>query len=87
MKFKAQIYVKKKEEGGRRIPFFSGYQPILVSNGIKYSCTVYLINNVEMMVPGSKAEVEIDVDAADINNIKSFHLIEQDHITVTGTKI
>ena len=87
MKFKAQIYVKKTEEGGRRTPFFSNYTPILVANGIKYNCVVNLPNNIEMMMPGSKAEVEIDVDVADLKSITSFELTEMDHITVTGTKI
>ncbi len=87
MKFKAQIYVKKTEEGGRRTPFFSGYSPELSVNAFKYSCVVNLPENIEMLTPGSKAEVEIDVEGIDINNITSFDLIEMGHITVTGTKI
>ena len=87
MKFRAQIYAKKTEEGGRRTPFFSGYKPILIANGIKYGCVVNIPDNTEMVMPGSKAEVEIDVEGADINNIKSFELVEMDHITVTGNKI
>ena len=87
MKFRAQIYVKKTAEGGRRTPFFSGYSPLLVANGITNKCVVSLPSNIQMMMPGSKGEVEIDVDGADINNINSFELVEMDHITVTGIKI
>ena len=87
MKFRAEIYVKKAEEGGRRVPFFSGYKPTLIVNGNKYICVVDLPESVEMLMPGSKAEVEIDVDGADINNIRSFDLTESDHITATGIRI
>lgn len=87
MKFKASLYLKTKEEGGRHVPFFNGYKPKLSINGRQYSCEVILPQGTEMMAPGSKGQVEIEVEGIVLKSEMSFELVEGDHITATGSII
>src|SRR6187401_460244 len=51
-KFKAQIYVLTKEEGGRHTPFFKGYRPQFYFRTTDVTGSVTLPENVEMVMPG-----------------------------------
>ena len=87
MKFKALLNLKTKEEGGRHTPFFSGYKPKLSINGRLYLCEVVLPKDTEMMVPGSKGQVEIEIEGIALNNGVSFELMEGSHVTAAGSII
>lgn len=87
MLFKALLYLKTKEEGGRHTPFFSGYTPKLLTDNQLYSCEITLPKGMEMMALGSKEQVEIDIEGVVLNNGTSFELIEDGHGTATGSII
>jgi len=59
MKFKAQIYVLTKEEGGRHSPFFSGYKPQFYFRTTDVTGQINLLGGAEMCMPGDNIEVEI----------------------------
>jgi elongation factor Tu len=61
-KFTAQVYVLKKEEGGRHTPFFSGYQPQFYFRTTDVTGKVQLLDDVEMCLPGDHVSVEINLE-------------------------
>ena len=60
-KFKAQIYVPTKEEGGRHTPFFKGYRPQFYFRTTDVTGTVKLPDNVEMVMPGDNIAIEVEL--------------------------
>ena len=60
-KFKAQIYVLNKEEGGRHTPFFKGYRPQFYFRTTDVTGTVKLPDNVEMVMPGDNIAIEVEL--------------------------
>jgi len=60
-KFKAQVYVLTKEEGGRHTPFFTGYRPQFYFRTTDVTGTVKLPQGVEMVMPGDNVEVEAEL--------------------------
>jgi len=60
-KFKCQIYVLTKEEGGRHTPFFAGYRPQFYFRTTDVTGTVKLPEGVEMVMPGDNIAVEAEL--------------------------
>ena len=60
-KFKAQVYVLSKEEGGRHTPFFKGYRPQFYSRTTDVTGVVTLKEGVEMVMPGDNVEVDVEL--------------------------
>jgi elongation factor Tu len=60
-KFKAQIYVLTKEEGGRHTPFFNGYRPQFYFRTTDVTGTVKLPDKVEMVMPGDNITIEVEL--------------------------
>jgi elongation factor Tu len=60
-RFKAQVYVLKKEEGGRHTPFFSGYRPQFYIRTTDVTGEIKLPEGVEMVMPGDNLEMEIEL--------------------------
>jgi elongation factor Tu len=60
-KFKAEVYVLKKEEGGRHTPFFSGYRPQFYFRTTDVTGVVTLEEGVEMVMPGDNATFEVEL--------------------------
>jgi len=60
-KFKAQVYVLKKEEGGRHTPFFPGYRPQFFIRTTDVTGTIILPAGVEMVMPGDDVNMEIEL--------------------------
>ncbi|MGH9818171.1 MAG: EF-Tu/IF-2/RF-3 family GTPase, partial [Candidatus Acidiferrales bacterium] len=58
-KFKAEVYVLKKEEGGRHTPFFTGYRPQFYFRTTDVTGNVKLPDGVEMVMPGDNVNSEI----------------------------
>jgi len=56
-KFKGQIYVLSKEEGGRHSPFFSGYRPQFYFRTTDITGTITLPDGVDMVKPGDNVEI------------------------------
>jgi len=62
-KFEAQVYVLKKEEGGRHKPFFSGYRPQFFFRTTDVTGNITLKEGVEMCMPGDNVEMTIELIA------------------------
>jgi len=60
-KFKAQVYVLTKEEGGRHTPFFSGYRPQFYFRTTDVTGVATLSGGVEMVMPGDNVELEVQL--------------------------
>ena len=60
-KFKAQVYVLSKEEGGRHTPFFSGYRPQFYFRTTDVTGTAKLPQGVEMIMPGDNCNLEVEL--------------------------
>ena len=62
-KFKAQVYVLKKEEGGRHTPFFANYRPQFYFRTTDVTGVIALPEGVEMCMPGDNIEMTIELIA------------------------
>jgi elongation factor Tu len=62
-KFKAEVYVLTKEEGGRHTPFFSGYRPQFYFRTTDVTGVAQLPEGVEMVMPGDNSQLEIELIA------------------------
>jgi elongation factor Tu len=60
-KFKAEVYVLTKEEGGRHTPFFKGYRPQFYFRTTDVTGAVELPEGVEMVMPGDNIQMEIEL--------------------------
>ena len=60
-KFEAQLYVLKKEEGGRHTPFFNGYRPQFYFRTTDVTGTIDLPAGVEMVMPGDNVSMTIEL--------------------------
>ncbi|HEY3860753.1 MAG TPA: elongation factor Tu [Verrucomicrobiae bacterium] len=62
-KFKAEVYVLSKDEGGRHTPFFTNYRPQFYFRTTDVTGTVHLAQGVEMVMPGDNVSVDIELIA------------------------
>jgi elongation factor Tu len=62
-KFKAEVYVLTKEEGGRHTPFFTGYRPQFYFRTTDVTGVANLPTGVEMVMPGDNVQMEIELIA------------------------
>lgn len=60
-KFKAEVYVLTKEEGGRHTPFFNGYRPQFYLRTCDVTGTIKLPPGVEMVMPGDNVNMEVEL--------------------------
>jgi elongation factor Tu len=60
-KFKGEIYVLSKEEGGRHTPFFNGYRPQFYFRTTDVTGTAKLPEGTEMVMPGDNVQLEIEL--------------------------
>jgi elongation factor Tu len=60
-KFKAEVYVLTKEEGGRHTPFFNGYRPQFYFRTTDVTGSVTLPSGVEMVMPGDNVQMDIEL--------------------------
>ena len=60
-KFHSEVYVLKKEEGGRHTPFFNGYRPQFYFRTTDVTGTIKLPEGVEMCMPGDNISMDIEL--------------------------
>jgi len=60
-KFKAEVYVLTKEEGGRHTPFFNGYRPQFYFRTTDVTGAAMLPEGVEMVMPGDNVQMEVEL--------------------------
>lgn len=60
-RFKAEVYVLSKEEGGRHTPFFANYRPQFYFRTTDVTGIVHLPEGTEMVMPGDNTEMEVEL--------------------------
>jgi elongation factor Tu len=60
-KFDAEVYILRKDEGGRHKPFFSGYKPQFFISTMDITGTVTLPEGVEMVMPGDRTTMSVEL--------------------------
>src|ERR1700734_1962681 len=60
-KFKAEVYVLSKEEGGRHTPFFANYRPQFYFRTTDVTGTIKLPDGVEMVMPGDNVQMDVEL--------------------------
>ena len=60
-KFKAEVYILTKEEGGRHTPFFNGYRPQFYFRTTDVTGVMYLPEGTEMVMPGDNVSVVVEL--------------------------
>ena len=60
-KFSAEVYVLKKEEGGRHKPFFAGYRPQFYFRTTDVTGSIKLPEGVEMVMPGDRISIDVEL--------------------------
>ncbi len=60
-KFKAEVYVLMKEEGGRHTPFFDGYRPQFYFRTTDVTGSAHLPEGVEMVMPGDNVQMDVEL--------------------------
>ncbi|NSM57101.1 elongation factor Tu, partial [Wolbachia endosymbiont of Atemnus politus] len=63
-KFKAEVYILKKEEGGRHTPFFANYQPQFYIRTTDVTGSIKLLEGKEMVMPGDNVSIEVELQAS-----------------------
>ncbi len=61
MKFKSEVYVLSKEEGGRHTPFFTGYRPQFYFRTTDVTGVAHLPEGVEMVMPGDNTQMQVEL--------------------------
>jgi len=60
-KFKGEVYVLKKEEGGRHTPFFTGYRPQFYFRTTDVTGSAHLPEGIEMVMPGDNVTMDVEL--------------------------
>ena len=60
-KFSGEVYILKKEEGGRHKPFFAGYRPQFYFRTTDVTGSIKLPDGVEMVMPGDHVTMEVEL--------------------------
>jgi elongation factor Tu len=60
-KFKAEVYVLSKEEGGRHTPFFNNYRPQFYFRTTDVTGSITLLAGTEMIMPGDNVNVDVEL--------------------------
>jgi elongation factor Tu len=81
-KFEAEVYILKKEEGGRHKPFFSGYKPQFYIRTTDVTGEIKLPEGVEMVMPGDNAQMTVELIAPVALNEGLRFAIREGGITV-----
>ncbi len=87
-KFKAQIYILKKEEGGRHTPFLNGYRPQFYFRTTDVTGSITLKQGVEMVMPGDNTEISVELIAPiAIEKGSKFSVREGGHTVGAGSVV
>ena len=84
-KFKANVYVLKKEEGGRHTPFFNNYRPQFYFRTTDVTGVVSLPEGTEMVMPGDNVEMNVElITPIAMDQELRFAIIEGGHTVGAG---
>ncbi|MCA4775451.1 elongation factor Tu, partial [Wolbachia endosymbiont of Mansonella ozzardi] len=63
-RFKSEVYILKKEEGGRHTPFFANYQPQFYIRTTDVTGSIKLLEGKEMVMPGDNVSIEVELQVS-----------------------
>ena len=86
-KFKAEVYVLKKEEGGRHTPFHNNYRPQFYVRTTDVTGTIMLPNGVEMVMPGDNLTIHVELLQAIAMNVGLRFAIREGGRTVGAGQV
>ena len=87
-KFKANVYVLKKDEGGRHTPFFNNYRPQFYFRTTDVTGVVTLPEGTEMVMPGDNVEISVElITPIAMNQELKFAIREGGHTVGSGIVI
>ncbi len=86
-KFKAEVYVLKKEEGGRHTPFHNNYRPQFYVRTTDVTGTINLPAGVEMVMPGDNLTITVDLHQAIAMNVGLRFAIREGGRTVGAGQV
>jgi elongation factor Tu len=86
-KFKAEVYILKKEEGGRHTPFHKNYRPQFYVRTTDVTGTINLPDGVEMVMPGDNLTITVDLHQAIALNIGLRFAIREGGRTVGAGQV
>ena len=81
-KFFAEVYVLRKDEGGRHKPFFPGYRPQFYFKTMDVTGAITLPEGVEMVMPGDRVEMEVELIVPVAMEVGSNFAIREGGLTV-----
>jgi elongation factor Tu len=85
-KFKAEVYILSKEEGGRHTPFFNGYRPQFYIRTTDVTGSMHLPEGVEMVMPGDNTQITAElITPVAIEKGSKFAIREGGHTVGAGT--
>jgi elongation factor Tu len=86
-KFKAEVYILTKEEGGRHTPFFKGYRPQFYLRTTDVTGVAELPSGTEMVMPGDNTQLVVDMEHTPVAMEKGlrFAIREGGHTVGAGT--
>jgi elongation factor Tu len=82
LKFKGEVYVLSKDEGGRHTPFFGGYKPQFFFRTTNVTGEMQLPEGIEMVMPGDNAAVNVHLDKPVAFDVGSHFAIREGGRTV-----
>jgi elongation factor Tu len=84
-KFKAEVYVLSKEEGGRHTPFYAGYRPQFYLRTTDVTGSIALPGGVEMIMPGDNVNIDVElITPIAIEQSQRFAIREGGHTVGAG---
>ena len=87
-KFEAQIYVLKKEEGGRHTPFFAGYKPQFFIRTTDVTGEIKLPKGQEMIMPGDNTKIDVElINEVAVEEGMRFAIREGGHTVGAGAVV
>ncbi len=86
-KFKAEVYILKKEEGGRHTPFHNNYRPQFYVRTTDVTGTINLPDGVEMVMPGDNLTITVDLIQAIAMNVGLRFAIREGGRTVGAGQV
>jgi len=86
-KFKAEVYILKKEEGGRHTPFHDNYRPQFYVRTTDVTGTINLPSGVEMVMPGDNLTIEVNLHQAIAMNVGLRFAIREGGRTVGAGQV
>jgi len=85
--FKAEVYILKKEEGGRHTPFHNNYRPQFYVRTTDVTGTISLPSGVEMVMPGDNLTIEVELHQAIAMNVGLRFAIREGGRTVGAGQV